>query len=264
MLSDIGYKYLEIKNISKTYVIKNKPSVSIEDISTLEKISLEASFGEFVSIIGPSGCGKTTLFNLISGLEKPDSGRILLNGQEVTGQKGHTAYMLQKDMLLPWRTVLSNCMLALEVNRIPATKARKLALGMLEELELEKFAMSYPQELSGGMRQRVAFARTILAEKELLLLDEPFGALDAYTKSEMHRWFIKRFTKYKFTILFITHDIEEAILLSDRIYVFSPRPAAVRSELKVDIKRPRDRSVLTDERFIFYKKKLLEEMFGDK
>lgn len=253
--------HLRIENISKNYYIGKKGAIAGNLLPTLEDISLEVSAGEFVTLIGPSGCGKTTLFNLVSGLEKPDCGKVLLKGEDITGKRGHAAYMLQKDMLLPWRNVLDNCILALEMQKVPRGLARQQARVMLEELELADFSLHHPGELSGGMRQRVAFVRTMLAGKEVLLLDEPFGALDAYTKSEMHKWLIKSFQKYKPTVLFITHDIEEAILLSDRIYVLTPRPASIKMQMNVELPRPRSRDLLVSKHFIELKKILLKELF---
>lgn len=246
---------LKVKNISKVYQgTKGK-------VHTLEDISLEVNKGEFVSIIGPSGCGKSTLFNIISGLEKPDKGTIFLNNRNITGMRGYVSYMLQKDLLLPWRTVLDNCILGQEIQNIPRNKARELARSVLQEFNLQEYERSYPAVLSGGMRQRVAFLRTILSGKEILLLDEPFGALDAFTKSEMHHWLMKVWEKYNTAVLFITHDVEEALLLSDRIYVFSHRPAKVRLVSEISLKRPRSRDTLVTKEFIEYKKALLETLF---
>lgn len=253
---------IEIRNITKSYydMPGNRQAVFIP---TLDNISFTVKKGEFVSIIGPSGCGKSTLFNLISGLEKPDSGIILLSAQDITGKRGHVSYMLQKDLLLPWRSVLDNCTLGLELQGADRGKAREKALSLLAEFNLADYAGSYPSHLSGGMRQRVAFARTMLAGKEVLLLDEPFGALDAYTKSEMHLWLAQVWQKRRPTVLFITHDVEEAIFLSDRVFVFSARPASVQLELAVDLPRPRLRELLVREEVIELKKKIMAVLFTD-
>lgn len=261
-MSDLSGKvHLKLENISKTYYVKQKSAKAVSVLPTLEDISLDVAKGEFVSIIGPSGCGKTTLFNLISGLEKPDCGKVLLKSENITGKRGHAAYMLQKDMLLPWRNILDNCILASELQKVPRALAHKQALAMLKELELEEFAFNYPDQLSGGMRQKAAFVRTMLAGKDILLLDEPFGALDAFTKSEMHKWLIRSFEKYRPTVLFITHDIEEALLLSDRVYVLTSRPASIRMEIKVDLPHPRTRDLLVEDHFIEMKKILIKELF---
>ncbi|PKM87400.1 MAG: hypothetical protein CVU87_09645 [Firmicutes bacterium HGW-Firmicutes-12] len=257
-----GEVHLRIEELSKEYMIKSKQGYAYQRLPTLENISLEVSRGEFVSIIGPSGCGKSTLFNIISGLEKPDAGKVFLQGRDITGLRGKVAYMLQKDLLLPWRSILDNCILALELQNVTRSKARQQAMDMLRELNLGDFSANYPAQLSGGMRQRVSFVRTMLAGKEVLLLDEPFGALDAYTKSEMHDWLTDSFQKYRPTVLFITHDIEEAILLSDRIYVLTPRPAAIRLQIGVDLPHPRTRDLLVRESFVDIKRVLLKELFN--
>jgi ABC-type nitrate/sulfonate/bicarbonate transport system ATPase subunit len=254
--------HLKIEQLSKEYLIKEREGHTYQILHTIDSLSLEVCSGEFVSIIGPSGCGKSTLFNIISGLENPSGGRVLLKGRDITGQRGNVAYMLQKDLLLPWRTVLENCILALELQNVTRSKARQQAMDMLKQLNLADFSANYPAQLSGGMRQRVSFVRTILAGKEVLLLDEPFGALDAYTKSEMHDWITESFQKYRPTVLFITHDIEEAILLSDRIYVLTSRPAAIKLQVSVDLPHPRTRDLLVNDNFITIKKILLKELFN--
>lgn len=252
---------LEIRDLVKTYQsIPEKKGPAIQE-PTLEQISIRVEKGELVSIVGPSGCGKSTLFNLISGLEKPDQGEILLEGREVTGEKGHVSYMMQKDLLLPWRTVLENCILGLEIQGISRGNALKKAEALLKEFNFSAYGKSYPHVLSGGMRQRIAFLRTMLANKEILLLDEPFGALDAYTKSEMHDWLLSVWSKYSPTILFITHDVEEALFLSDRIYVLSQRPAKVKLTQVVNLPRPRFREILVAEEFIKLKRELLQALF---
>ncbi|MDD4048268.1 MAG: ABC transporter ATP-binding protein [Clostridia bacterium] len=252
---------LEITNLSKTYDSKQSKNGMVVDVPTLEKISLEIKKGEFVSIIGPSGCGKSTLFNIISGLEKPDEGYIKLEGEDITGKKGYVSYMLQRDLLLPWRTVLDNCILGMEIQGYSRAVCREKAKGLLDEFDLSEYERSYPNVLSGGMRQRVAFLRTMLFDKKILLLDEPFGALDAYTKSEMHEWLMSICRKYSLTILFITHDVEEALLLSDKVYVLSTKPAKVKLVLDVNLPKPRSRESLVDENFIKLKKKLLHSLF---
>ncbi|MGI6587434.1 MAG: ABC transporter ATP-binding protein [Peptococcia bacterium] len=252
---------LKVIDLVKMYQTKEENKGLFRQALVLDRISLQVAEGEFVSIVGPSGCGKSTLFNLISGLEKPDQGQILLRGREVTGERGHVSYMLQKDLLLPWRTVLDNCILGLELQGYSREECRKKAQALLEEFALSTYSQNYPQTLSGGMRQRVAFLRTMLANKEVLLLDEPFGSLDAYTKSEMHEWLMSVWDKYRSTILFITHDIEEALLLSDRIYVLSSQPARVKLILKINLPRPRSREMLVSEEFNKLKKQLLHSLF---
>lgn len=248
---------LKVNNLWKTYYNKEG------ELPTLQGINLTVEKGEFISLIGPSGCGKSTLFNLISGLECPDRGVITLSGRDITGEKGHVSYMLQKDLLLPWRTVLDNCILGLELQGVSRQSARQQAESLLAELNLKQFAQCFPARLSGGMRQRVAFLRTMLAGREILLLDEPFGALDAYTKSGMHGWLNGVVEHYHPTVLFITHDVEEALLLSDRIYVLSRRPASVKLIVKVSLPRPRSREILVDQEFVGLKKTLLDALFEE-
>jgi len=255
---------LEVKKLVKTYATKAEKKGKGVSTLVLDEISLSVKEGEFVSIVGPSGCGKSTLFNLISGIENPDQGQILLRGKEIAGERGHVSYMLQKDLLLPWRTVLDNCILGLELQGYSREECRSKAQALLEEFGLALYSKSYPQTLSGGMRQRVAFLRTMLANKDVLLLDEPFGSLDAYTKSEMHEWLMSVWNKYRSTILFITHDIEEALFLSDRIYVLSSQPARVQNSLAVNLPRPRSRELLVGQEFNQLKKYLLQALFGDK
>ena len=255
---------LEILELVKTYKTKVEKSEKVVETLVLDRISLRAAKGEFVSIIGPSGCGKSTLFNLISGLEIPEEGQILLHGKKIMGERGHVSYMMQKDLLFPWRTVLDNCIIGMELQGFTRKECYPKAQALLEEFGLAAYSKSYPQALSGGMRQRVAFLRTMLADKEILLLDEPFGSLDAYTKSEMHEWLMSVWTKYRSMILFITHDIEEALLLSDRVYVFSSQPAQVQLTLNVELSRPRSREILVSPEFNQLKKQLLQALFSDR
>jgi len=221
----------------------------------LASIDLELDRGEFVSVLGPSGCGKTTLLNIISGLFKPEAGKLYLNGEEVANGQGQVAYMQQKDLLLPWRTALDNAALGLELQGTSKEVSRQEARELFERFGLRGFERRYPQELSGGMRQRVALIRTLLTKKELLLLDEPFGSLDAMTRSVLHSSLLQLWQDFKKTILFVTHDLEEAILLSDRIYVFTARPAQVKAIIEVPLPRPRQSTAMD---FIKFKSQLLE------
>lgn len=246
---------LNIKNIYKEYPLNNK-----ETFETLQNINFKIDSGEFVSIIGPSGCGKSTLFNIISGIESPSSGEIFLNNKIVTNKKGIISYMPQKDYLLPWRTVLENTILGMEIQGYSKKEGMERASEYLELFGLEKFKDEYPTALSGGMKQRVALLRTILLENDVLLLDEPFGALDEITRTEMQQWLLQLREKFKHTIIFITHSIDEAIFLSDRVYVFSPRPAKVKYEMTIDFAEDRHIKIMTDNKFIDYKKMLLEEL----
>jgi ABC-type nitrate/sulfonate/bicarbonate transport system ATPase subunit len=229
-------------------------------LPTLEGIDLSAREGEFVSIVGPSGCGKSTLFHVIAGIEPADAGRVLLDGREVTGQVGLFGYMLQRDLLLPWRTVLDNVILGAEIAGRDRKTARQEARELLPLFGLEGFADNYPATLSGGMRQRAALLRTMLCKREVLLLDEPFGALDALTRAGMQEWLLTVWERFRQTILFITHDVEEAVFLSDRVYVLTPRPARVRLNLPIALSRPRPRTIVTSPSFIALKRRLLESL----
>ncbi len=224
---------VEVRHLSKWYRVNGHV------VQALADVSLAAEPGEFVSVVGPSGSGKTTLFNLICGLSRPDSGELLLKGQPVQGRRGLVAYMPQKDVLLPWRTVLGNVLLGAEVDGRPADEARQEALELVPAFGLEGFEHRYPHELSGGMRQRAALLRTYLFHRDVLLLDEPFGALDALTRRQLQLWLLSVWEERRKTILFVTHDVAEAVFLSDRIYVLTARPAQVREVVAVDLPRPR-------------------------
>lgn len=242
---------LKLEEVHKTY-----PG----GLVALDGVSLSVEEGEFVTIIGPSGCGKSTLFNLIAGLGLSSRGKILLDGREIAGRTGLVGYMPQKDLLLPWRNVLDNVILGPELAGEPRERARREAKEMLPLFGLEEFANSYPATLSGGMRQRAAFLRTVLCHKDVMLLDEPFGALDALTRAQMQVWLLDLWERLRRTVLFVTHDIDEALLLSDRVYVLSARPGRVRSEMAVRLARPRRLEMVTTATFVQMKKTLLETM----
>jgi ABC-type nitrate/sulfonate/bicarbonate transport system ATPase subunit len=225
-------------------------------LAVLQDINLQVGVGEFVTLIGPSGCGKSTIFNILAGLEEADAGEILLDGQPLN-KAGQVAFMPQRDALLPWRTILDNVILGLELRKVPRKEARRRALGQLETFGLKGFEQNYPFQLSGGMRQRAALLRTILMEREVLLLDEPFGALDALTRATLQEWLLRLQSQLRRTILFITHDVDEAILLSDRIYVLTPRPASVSLVQEVTLPRPRPPEITTAPEFVALKAKLL-------
>ena len=232
-------------------------------VRAIEEIDLVAAPGELVTIIGPSGCGKSTLFNLIAGLVEPDTGTIALAGLEDGSRLGRVAYMPQKDLLLPWRTVIDNVILPLEVRGMRRDEARRRALALFPQFGLAGFERAYPQTLSGGMRSRAAFLRTILAGGELLLLDEPFGALDALTRGQMQEWLLGVWERERRTTLFITHDIDEAIFLADRLYVMTPRPGRIALTTTVDLPRPRTPELLVAPQFIALKARLLRALRGE-
>lgn len=214
---------LVVERVAKSYEVDGRIVPVIGDLS------LTLGEGEIVSIVGPSGCGKTTLLNTLCGLLTPDSGRIRWHGREITGQPQNVGYMLQKDLLLPWRTALGNTMLGLEIRGVPASEAHDRSRAMLDQLGLHGFSDHYPSTLSGGMRQRVALARTLVNEPDVLLLDEPFASLDFQNKLLIENDTAKLVRKGGRSLLLITHDIEEAVSLADRVIVLSKRPTQVKA-----------------------------------
>ncbi|MBI5958637.1 MAG: ABC transporter ATP-binding protein [Chloroflexi bacterium] len=224
---------LEVRGVSKTFVEEGRR------VHALDNISFAARPGEFLTIIGPSGSGKSTLFNLITGLAQPDSGEIVLECGAVRRRVGRAGYMPQRDLLLPWRTVLNNVILGPELDGRSRREARQRARELLPLFGLDGFENAFPDTLSGGMRQRAALLRTFLTDRDVLLLDEPFGALDALTRRELQRWLLDVWQQFRKTILFITHDVEEAVYLADRVLVFSARPGRIVKELVIDLPRPR-------------------------
>ncbi len=248
---------LEVRAVDKIFKGPAGP------LPALAGVDLAVPAGEFATLIGPSGCGKSTLFNIIAGLDEPDSGSIALGGRADAARLGRVAYMPQKDLLLPWRTVLDNVILPLEVRGVPRERARREALDLFPEFGLAGFERVYPAALSGGMRQRAAFLRTTLARGGLLLLDEPFGALDALTRARLQEWLLGVWERHRRTTLFITHDVDEAIFLADRIYVMSPRPGRVALARRVPLPRPRDPAVTTAPEFIRLKAELLAVLRGE-
>jgi ABC-type nitrate/sulfonate/bicarbonate transport system ATPase subunit len=230
-------------------------------VTALDGFDAKVAPGEFVTVVGPSGCGKSTLFNIVAGLEEPDAGGILRfegRGRHAHELLGRVSFMPQRDLLMPWRNVIDNAIIALEIEGRPRREARAEALRMLPEFGLAGFANQYPNQLSGGMRQRVALMRTFLFKRDLMLLDEPFGALDALTRAMMQRWLLDVWQKHRRTILFITHDVDEAIFLGDRVLVMTARPGKVKMEQRVSLPRPRRADVVTSPEFIQIKRTLLD------
>ncbi len=242
---------LELRGLSKRFGA----------VQALDGFGLDVQPGEFVTVVGPSGCGKSTLFNIVAGLDEPDAGGILrfkgrgCHAKELLGQ---VSFMPQRDLLLPWRNVVDNAILANEIEGANRREARAKALSMLPEFGLTGFEKQYPHQLSGGMRQRVALMRTFLFERELMLLDEPFGALDALTRSMMQRWLLDVWQRHRRTILFITHDVDEAIFLGDRVVVMTARPGAVKLMREVNLPRPRAPELLTSPEFTAIKREVLD------
>jgi ABC-type nitrate/sulfonate/bicarbonate transport system ATPase subunit len=231
-------------------------------LTALEDIDLSVGAGEFVTLIGPSGSGKSTLLELIAGLEEPSSGTIALSGDVHAHRLGHIGYMPQRDLLLPWRRALDNASAGLEVQGVPRRQARKRAAVLFSDFGLDGFLRSYPSELSGGMRQRVAFARTVLVSHDLMLLDEPFGALDALTRAGLQSWLQDVWRRLGIACLFVTHDVDEALLLGDRVYALSPRPGHVLMERQISLPRPRRPDMLTAEEMLSLKAELLSVLAG--
>jgi ABC-type nitrate/sulfonate/bicarbonate transport system ATPase subunit len=226
-------------------------------LAALQGVQLSVREGEFVSIIGPSGCGKSTLFNVLAGLSPPSSGTILLDGCPVDSLLGRVGYMPQKDLLMPWRTVLDNATLGLEFCGVSRSRARSRAIAELPRFGLAGFERRWPASLSGGMRQRAAVLRTFLAGRDVMLFDEPFGALDALTRQTMQEWLLEIWHTDRKTILFVTHDVEEAIYLSDRVYVMSGRPGHMQMCVDVCLSRPREADITATQAFVELKQRLL-------
>ncbi len=246
-------KKLEISNIS----------ISFENKKVLENISIDLYENELVCILGVSGSGKTTLFNIIAGLLKSNFGNVKMNGEDITGKSGKISYMLQKDLLLPHKKIIDNVALPIVIKGESKVKAREIAKPYFKEFGLEGTENLYPNKLSGGMKQRAALLRTYLFSSEVALLDEPFSALDAITKHKIHNWYLNIMKKIKMSTLFITHDIDEAILLSDRIYILAGNPGKIVTEIKIDLKKSENmeynnEDVIMSEKFIEYKREILK------
>jgi ABC-type nitrate/sulfonate/bicarbonate transport system ATPase subunit len=248
---------IEFRHVSKTFRgIKRA-------IPALDDVSFKLMPGEFVTIIGASGSGKSTLFNLCVGLLEPDEGEILIDGEKPKNRAGKVGYMPQRDLLLPWRIVLDNVLIPLEIQGIPRRESRQKAFEMLPHFGLETFENEYPSALSGGMRQRAALLRTWLTGRSTMLLDEPFGALDALTRKELQNWLLRVWQEFERTVMFITHDVEEAVYLADRVIVLSSRPGKIKRELKIDLPRPRRQRMIAEPEFGKLVRELLTELGVD-
>ncbi|MBU0494767.1 MAG: ABC transporter ATP-binding protein [Chloroflexi bacterium] len=246
----VPYK-VELRGVSKAFRVDGRV------VSALADVSLTARAGEFVTLIGPSGCGKSTLFNIICGLLEPDRGEVWLDGELTRRRAGCVAYMPQRDLLLPWRSVLDNAILGPEIAGQSRELARAEARELLPLFGLAGFDNAYPATLSGGMRQRAALLRTFLCHHDVMLLDEPFGALDALTRAELQGWLLGVWARFRHTILFITHDVDEAVFLSDRVYVMTPRPGRIQAVVNVPLPRPRARELVVGRPFVETREALL-------
>lgn len=244
---------LSIQNIAKSF----------DALKVLDQLSFDVKDGEFVAIVGPSGSGKSTLFQLIGGVSPIDQGAILLNGEDIQQKKGTIGYMPQQPCLLPWRTIVENVTLVEELQHKSNVERAK---EWLEKVGLASFIHAYPNELSGGMQQRVSFIRAMVSDKPILCLDEPFSALDEFTRLEMQAWLLSIWEEYRKSILFVTHSIEEALFLADRILVLTKRPATVKKEIIVPFERPRKEEIRHSAAFAALKQQLfmyLQEEKGD-
>lgn len=241
---------LEVRNISKQF----------NNNKVLDDINITLNEGELVSLIGASGGGKTTLFNIVSGIISPDEGEVLLANESIVNKPGNVSYMLQNDMLLPYKKVIDNVALPLVIRGEKKKEARKIVAPYFEKFGLAGYEMSYPGELSGGMKQRASFLRTYMMSKKVALLDEPFSALDTISKKIIRSWYIDVMNKIELSTLFITHDIDEAILLSDRIYILSKNPGRIADEIKIDVPRSERSDFELTDKFLNYKKMVTKSL----
>ena len=243
---------LQFENVSFRY--------AEDDFDMMRNLNFQVEDREFVSIIGASGCGKSTIFRLINGLEKLQQGRILVDGRPVQELKNYSAFMPQKDLLFPWRTIEKNICLPMELAKVPKAEQEKCCKEVLEQVGLSEYAKKYPKDLSGGMKQRVAFARTLLSGADMLLLDEPFSALDYLTRVDMQEWLLHQWEHYHKTILCITHDVEEAIFLSKTIFIIQDRPFSQMERVEVPLSYPRNREDLKRPDIVELKETLIEKL----
>ena len=248
---------LKIDNVVKEYVGNKGKTVA------LNGVSLDIKENEFICVVGPSGCGKSTLLNIIAGLLEPTSGAVYLDGKKIEGTGVERGVVFQGYALFPWRTVLKNVMFGLEMKRMPKDQAEMIAKKYIKAVGLEGFEHAYPKELSGGMRQRVAIARAYAADPEVLLLDEPFGALDAQTRVQLQSELLNTWEHEKKTCFFITHDVDEAIILAQRVIIMSARPGRIKKIVDIDIPYPRTQATKTDPRFLELKTEIWNEVYQE-
>ncbi|ABO34708.1 ABC transporter related protein [Methanococcus maripaludis C5] len=242
---------LELKNLIKKFGNSKK------DLVAVDNVDLSVQHNEFVSIVGPSGCGKSTILRMIAGLENPTSGGIYLDKKDVLGPDADRGMVFQQYTLLPWKTVLQNVTFGLEIKNVPKEERIEIAKKFIKMVGLEEFCDSYPYELSGGMQQRVAIARTLANDPKIVLMDEPFGALDTQTRAVLQDHLLKIWESEKKTVVFVTHSVDEAVYLSDRVVVMTARPGKIKCIIDIDLGRPRKR---TSVEFLEYKKKIIDEL----
>lgn len=248
---------LKIDNVVKEYDGRNGKVIA------LNGVNLDIKENEFVCVVGPSGCGKSTLLNIIAGLLDPSSGAAYLDGKKIEGTGVERGVVFQQYALFPWRTVLKNVMFPLEMKKTSKAEARQIAMKYIKAVGLEGFEQSYPKELSGGMKQRVAIARAYAADPEVLLLDEPFGALDAQTRVQLQSELLETWEKERKTCFFITHDVDEAIILAQRVIIMSARPGRIKRIVEIDIPYPRTQATKTDPRFLALKTEIWNEVYQE-
>lgn len=241
---------LKVENVSKYF----------DNEKVIDSINLHLNKGEIISLLGVSGGGKTTLFNIIAGLSTPEEGRVFLNDEDITSKPGKISYMLQKDLLLPYKTVADNVALPLVIKGLKKSDARQKVIKYFDSFGLSGMEDKYPAQLSGGMKQRAALLRTYMFSDSVALLDEPFSALDMITKKSIHKWYLQVMEDIQLSTLFVTHDIDEALLLSDRIYMLTGKPGQITKEIVIDQPRPRDDSFQLSEKYAEYKKEILEHL----
>ena len=248
---------LKIDNVYKEYQGRNGKTIA------LNGVSLDIKENEFICVVGPSGCGKSTLLNIIAGLLEPTSGTVTLDGKVIEGTGVERGVVFQQYALFPWRTVLKNVMFPLEMKKVPKAEAEAIARKYIKSVGLEGFEKSYPKELSGGMKQRVAIARAYAADPEVLLLDEPFGALDAQTRVQLQSELLETWEKEKKTCFFITHDVDEAVILAQRVIIMSARPGRIKKIVDIDIPYPRTQATKTDPRFLELKSEIWNQVYQE-
>lgn len=236
------------------------PGPGRSTVEVLAGVDLAVRAGEFAALIGPSGSGKSSLFNVIAGLDRPTGGQVLIDGQPALGHNDLVGYLPQKDLLFPWRTVAANAALGLEVQGVGRKQARAQVAGLLEEFGLGGFELAYPAQLSGGMRQRAALLRTVAMDRPVLLLDEPFGALDSLTRTQMQLWLAGMCDRFGWTVLLVTHDIREAVFLADTVHVLSARPATIRARIEVPFARPRTAATFRSAEFGLVEQTVIEAL----
>ncbi|MGN1025289.1 MAG: ABC transporter ATP-binding protein [Faecousia sp.] len=248
---------LKIDNVYKEYQGRNGKTIA------LNGVSLDIKENEFICVVGPSGCGKSTLLNIIAGLLEPTSGTVSLDGKVIEGTGVERGVVFQQYALFPWRTVLKNVMFPLEMKKVPKAEAEAIARKYIKSVGLEGFEKSFPKELSGGMKQRVAIARAYAANPEVLLLDEPFGALDAQTRVQLQTELLETWEKEKKTCFFITHDVDEAVILAQRVIIMSARPGRIKKIVDIDIPYPRTQATKTDPRFLELKSEIWNQVYQE-